>query len=146
MRIHDLYPFTSERKQRKRRGRGPGSGLGCTAGRGNKGQKARAGQNIPTGFEGGQMPLIRRVPKRGFKNKFSIRYNPINLRQIEEIFPQHSEVTVEDLYKVCSRQYPIKILADGDVQRAIRIVAHRFSKKAAEKIKNAGGEAVSLEG
>lgn len=146
MRLHDLYPFANEKKQRKRRGRGPGSGLGCTAGKGNKGQKARAGQNIPTGFEGGQMPLIRRVPKRGFKNKFRISYNPLNLGQIEEQFPQQSEVTVEDLYKVCSRQHPIKILADGDVNRAIRIEAHKFSKKAVEKIKNAGGEAVSLEG
>lgn len=149
MKLHELYPYPSERKNRKRRGRGAGSGLGCTAGKGNKGQKARAGNTPALGFEGGQMPLIRRVPKRGFKNPFSVRYFELNLRQIEAKFADRSEISLEDLYSICSKRagsLPIKVLAQGELSGSKRIEAHKFSKSAAEKIRQAGGQAVSLEG
>ena len=87
MLLHELYPFPEERKDRKRIGRGRGSGQGCTAGKGNKGQNARAGTGTKAWFEGGQMPLARRLPKRGFKNPFKVSYAPVNLDRLMEAFP-----------------------------------------------------------
>lgn len=146
MKLHELYPHSSDRKQKKRRGRGPSSGLGCTAGKGNKGQLARAGSGPAAGFEGGQMPLVRRLPKRGFINLFRADYTVVNIERIMEIFPEADEITIQDLYSIVSSKRPIKILGRGDVQRAIRITAHAFSQKAASKIQDAGGQAVALEG
>ncbi len=146
MKLHELYPFPSEKRARKRRGRGPGSGLGCTSGKGNKGQKARAGSGPAVGFEGGQMPLVRRLPKRGFKNLFQVRYAVINLEQIESHFPDRETVSIDDLSSLCPRNLPIKVLGRGEITRGITVEAHRFSKSAAEKIQHAGGQAKALEG
>ena len=98
MMLHELYPFEEERKNRKRIGRGSGSGWGCTAGKGNKGQNARAGGGVRPGFEGGQMPIYRRLPKRGFKNAFKVEYHPLNLDRLLEAFEGRSEISLEDIY------------------------------------------------
>lgn len=148
MRLHELYPFYEERKARKRVGRGSGSGLGCTAGKGNKGQKSRSGASIPAGFEGGQMPLQRRLPKGGFKNPFRVEYAPVNIDRILESFPEAKQVSMDDLYAagLARKGQPIKILARGALSRSMTIEAHRFSKRAADMIREAGGTPVSLEG
>ena len=146
MKLHELYPFASEKRVKKRKGRGPASGLGCTSGKGNKGQKARAGSGPAVGFEGGQMPLVRRLPKRGFKNLFQVRYAVVNLEQLESHFSGQSTITIDDLYTLCRRNMPVKVLGRGDITRSITVEAHRFSKSAAEKIQNAGGQAKALEG
>lgn len=148
MRLHELYPFPEEKRERKRLGRGPASGLGCTSGKGNKGQNCRAGGGVPSYFEGGQMPLQRRLPKRGFKNPFRVKYQPVNLSRIETLFKDKTDISVTDLYErgLCSPDTPIKILGDGEISKGIKIQAHKFSKSALEKIKSAGGEALVLEG
>ncbi|AAS95800.1 50S ribosomal protein L15 [Nitratidesulfovibrio vulgaris] len=148
MRLHDLYPFPEERKTRKRVGRGSGSGLGCTSGKGNKGQNARAGGGVRPGFEGGQMPLQRRLPKRGFKNMFAVKYEVINLARLLAAFEGKAEITLDDIYDrgLCSLGSAVKILGEGDVTTAIKVEAHKFSASAVEKIRNAGGEAKALEG
>jgi large subunit ribosomal protein L15 len=148
MQLHELYPHKEEQKQRKRIGRGSGSGAGCTAGKGNKGQLCRAGSGPRPGFEGGQMPLQRRLPKRGFKNLFRVEYSVISLKQLEEKFSGKDKVSLEDLYSsgLCTKNAPIKILSDGELKTPLKVEAHKFSQKAAEKIRQAGGEAVALEG
>lgn len=148
MRLHDLYPFPEERKTSKRVGRGSGSGLGCTSGKGNKGQNARAGGGVRPGFEGGQMPLQRRLPKRGFKNMFAVKYEVINLARLLAAFEGKAEITLDDIYDrgLCSLGSAVKILGEGDVTTAIKVEAHKFSASAVEKIRNAGGEAKALEG
>jgi large subunit ribosomal protein L15 len=146
MKLHQLFPHPSERKSRKRRGRGPGSGLGCTAGKGNKGQRARAGSGPATGFEGGQMPLSRRLPKRGFTNTFKVRYSVLNVEQLERLFPDRSDISLDDLYTVCSKATPVKILGRGELSRPVSVEAHRFSRQAREKIEAAGGQVKALEG
>ncbi len=146
MKLHEIYPPQSERKKKKRRGRGPASGLGCTAGKGNKGQLARAGSGPSAGFEGGQMPLVRRLPKRGFQNLFRVQYTVINLERIVEQFPQAQEITLQDLYAIASQKRPIKILGRGEIERTLHVTAHAFSKQAMKKIEQAGGKAVALEG
>lgn len=148
MQLHSLYPFPEERKTRKRVGRGSGSGLGCTAGKGNKGQNARAGGGVPAGFEGGQMPLQRRLPKRGFKNyPFKITYSVISLGRLVEAFPGTTEISLEAIYgrKLAVNGSPVKILGDGDVSAALQVEAHKFSASARQKIENAGGKANALE-
>lgn len=140
MKLHELKAFKHEQKKTKRRGRGGGSGLGTTAGKGHKGQKARAGGGVKPEFEGGQLPFIRRLPKRGFKNPFPKKYNEVNLDFIEQKFSDKNEITLEDLYKTCCRKYPIKILARGEINRSIKVEAHKVSSKAASKIEGAGGE------
>lgn len=146
MRLHELYPFPEERKQRKRVGRGSGSGWGCTAGKGNKGQNSRAGGGVPAGFEGGQMPMQRRLPKRGFKNMFKTVYAPINLDRLVRSFEDKTEISLDDIYErgLCKRGALVKVLAGGEISTAIKVEAHRFSTAAAEKIKQAGGEAKAL--
>lgn len=148
MRLHELYPFDEERKARKRVGRGSGSGLGCTAGKGNKGQKSRSGGSIPPGFEGGQMPLQRRLPKGGFKNLFRVVYASVNLDRLLDFFPESDNITIDQLYAAgfAKKGLPIKILARGGIVRPITIQAHRFSKQAAEMIRQAGGQPVAMEG
>ena len=146
MKLHELKAYKGENRDRKRRGRGPASGLGCTAGKGNKGQNARAGKGPAPWFEGGQMPLVRRLPKRGFKNPFRVEYEVINLDEIAEKFKGKKEITIEDLYKVKKTSSPIKVLGRGEIDFPVKIQAHKFSKSAAEKIEKAGGEIVALEG
>ena len=148
MRLHELYPFAEERQNRKRVGRGSGSGLGKTAGRGHKGQNSRSGGGVPAGFEGGQMPLARRLPKRGFNNsKFKAVYEILNLNCLAQAFEGQSEVSLEDIYArgLVTPGAAVKILGVGDLDKAMSIEAHRFSASAVEKIKSAGGEAKSLE-
>lgn len=149
MQLNSLYPFPEERKTRKRVGRGSGSGLGCTAGKGNKGQNARSGGGVPAGFEGGQMPLQRRLPKRGFKNyPFKTTYAVVSLARLVEAFEGKTEITLDDIYArgLAKKGSPVKVLSDGDVTTALKVEAHKFSAAAREKLHNAGGEAKALEG
>lgn len=148
MQLHDLYPFPEERTSRKRVGRGSGSGLGCTAGKGNKGQNARAGGGVRPGFEGGQMPLQRRLPKFGFKNApFKVSYIALNLDRLLEAFEGQTEISLQDIYDrgLAKRNAPVKILSRGDVKSAVTVEAHKFSSNAAEKIRQAGGVVKALE-
>ncbi|MFI3272588.1 MAG: 50S ribosomal protein L15 [Pseudomonadota bacterium] len=149
MQMHELYPFPEQRKTRRRVGRGSGSGLGCTSGKGNKGQNARAGGGVRPGFEGGQMPLQRRLPKRGFKNApFKVTYSVINLTRLLSAFEGKTEISLDDIYDrgICALGTPVKILGDGEISTAIKVEAHKFSASAVEKIQAAGGEAKALEG
>ena len=149
MNLHDLYPFPEERKNRKRIGRGSGSGWGCTAGKGNKGQNARAGGGVRPGFEGGQMPLQRRLPKRGFSNyPFKAEYAVINLDRLQAAFGDKHDISLDDIYArgLCPFGAPVKILGSGDVSAALKVEAHKFSKSAVDKLQQAGGEARELEG
>jgi len=132
---------------RKRVGRGMGSGMGKTSTRGHKGQRSRSGSHMMRGFEGGQMPLHRRLPKRGFTNIFRTEYTVINLDRLAEL--NVSEVALEDYKKlglVPSKNALVKILGSGELTSAITVHAHKFSKTAAEKIEKAGGKAVVLGG
>ncbi len=143
MKLHELRPAPGQRRGRKRVGRGMGSGLGKTSGRGHKGQKARAGGGVRPGFEGGQMPLYRRLPKRGFKNPFRKEYVPVNVGALER-FAEGTEVTPELLLQervVRDLKSGVKILAAGELTKALTVKAHRFSKAAVEKIEAAGGKA-----
>lgn len=146
MQLHNLFPFPEERKTRRRVGRGSGSGLGCTAGKGNKGQNARAGGGVRPGFEGGQMPLQRRLPKRGFKNYlFKVTYEVINLDRLLAAFPDQKEITLEDIYsRGLVKSALVKILGEGEVTRPVSIEAFRFSQSAKDKILAAGGEVKEL--
>lgn len=139
MKLHDLSPAKGSRRTRKRIGRGPGSGLGKTAGRGHKGQRSRSGFSRRRGFEGGQMPLIRRVPKRGFTNIFRREYAIVNLADVAEL---EGEITPESLLDngLVRRGLPVKILADGEVTKALTVKAHKFSGAARAKIEAAGGK------
>jgi len=147
MLLHELTPFPEERKERKRIGRGRATGQGCTAGKGNKGQNARAGTGTKAWFEGGQMPLARRLPKRGFKNPFKVTYSPINLARLVEAFPETTDITLDAIYDrgLAPKGAPVKILGNGDLAKALTVEAHKFSASAAEKISKAGGSAKSLE-
>lgn len=148
MNLNELYPFPEERAKTKRLGRGTASGQGGTAGKGHKGQNARAGGGVSPWFEGGQMQLYRRLPKRGFKNPFRVEYQLINLRDLAERFAGSDEIGLEDLYAsgLVRPNCPIKVLGTGDIQLKAKIVAHKFSKQASAKIIAAGGEAITLEG
>ena len=147
MRLHELYAFPEEYKNRKRIGRGSGSGWGKTAAKGHKGQNARAGGGVRPGFEGGQMPLARRLPKRGFKNPFREEYVAVNVGRLIALFEGKDEITVADMYErgVVKNGAPIKVLGTGDVDKAVTIEAHRFSASAADKIAKAGGTAKAIE-
>jgi large subunit ribosomal protein L15 len=143
MNLHELSPAKGSKHAKKRLGRGPGSGTGKTAGRGEKGQKSRSGHSQRPGFEGGQMPLARRVPKRGFNNVFRIEYAVINVGSLAEI---DGPVTPESLAALglVRGGRPLKVLGDGDLSKAIKVTAHRFSKTARSKIEAAGGSCEEL--
>jgi len=142
MRQNELSPAPGSKKSRKRVGRGDGSGHGTYSGRGSKGQKSRSGYKTRPGFEGGQLPLIKRLPqKRGFVNIFRIEYNVINLNKLS-MFESGSEVTPERLLAaglVKSLRHPVKILAEGDINHPLLVKAHKFSTAAKAKIEAAGG-------
>ncbi len=132
---------------RKRVGRGMGSGMGKTSTRGHKGQRSRSGSHMMRGFEGGQMPLHRRLPKRGFTNIFRTEYTVVNLDRIAEL--EVAEIGLDDYRKLglaSNKKALIKILGSGELKKAITIHAHKFSKSAAEKIEKAGGKAVVVGG
>ncbi len=147
MRLHELYAFPEEYKNRKRIGRGSGSGWGKTSGKGHKGQNARAGGGVRPGFEGGQMPLARRLPKRGFKNPFRVEYEAVNVGSLIALFEGKDEITLADMYDrgVVKNGAPVKVLGTGEVAKAVTIEAHRFSASAADKIAKAGGTAKAIE-
>ena len=143
MKLHELKPRDGARHSRKRVGRGPGSGLGKTAGKGEKGQKSRSGYSMRPGFEGGQMPLTRRVPKRGFTNIFKTQYTTVNLSQLEGLGPEiDADVLVER--GIARRGRKVKILGDGEVSGALQVTASKFSKSAKEKIEAAGGRCIEV--
>ena len=143
MKLHELSPAKGSRKPRKRVGRGPGSGTGKTAGRGEKGQKSRSGYSQRDGFEGGQMPLVRRVPKRGFTNIFKTEYAVVNLSQLAEL---EGDVTPESLasHGLVRSGKPVKVLGDGEIGKALKVTANKFSKSARAKIEAAGGSCEEL--
>ena len=148
MKLNELSPAAGSAKEAYRKGRGHGSGNGKTAGRGHKGQKARSGGGTRIGFEGGQMPLQRRLPKRGFKNyPFKAEYEVIYLARLVAAFEGKNDISLEDIYDrgLCTRNASVKILGEGDVAAAIKVEAHKFSQSAADKIRAAGGEVKELE-
>jgi len=146
MNLHELSPAPGSKKDRKRVGRGPGSGLGKTAGRGEKGQKSRAGYSRRPGFEGGQMPLVRRVPKRGFTNIFRTEYATVNVGELGAREDLGDRVDPEALAEkgLVRKGRPVKVLGDGEIGRALTVAAHKFSKSARAKIEGAGGTCEEL--
>ncbi|MBC7898806.1 MAG: 50S ribosomal protein L15 [Saprospiraceae bacterium] len=145
--LNNLSPAKGSTHKKKRVGRGPGSGLGKTAGRGHKGQKSRSGYSSRPGFEGGQMPLQRRLPKRGFTNIFKKEWVEVNLAKIDESFKAGEEVTPEILHArglVKKAKHDLVILGNGDITKALKISAHRYTKTAKDKIEAAGGEATLI--
>ena len=148
MDLSNLKPAERSKFPKKRVGRGQGSGNGVQAGRGHKGAKSRSGFKFKRGFEGGQMPLHRRIPKRGFHNLFRVEYAVVNLDDLSERFDAGTVVTPELLREqglIHSMRQPIKVLARGDISKKLTVHAHRFSGKAAEKIAAAGGATEVLE-
>jgi len=142
MDLSNLKPAIGSTKNRKRLGRGPGSGQGKTAGKGHKGQNARSGGGVKAGFEGGQMPLQRRLPKRGFTSLNKKVYALVNLRDLQDNFETGSVIDLEALGMagLINKVYDgVKILGDGDIEKAITVKAHKFSKTAEQKIVAAGG-------
>jgi large subunit ribosomal protein L15 len=148
MDLSDLKPSEGSKKNKKRVGRGHGTGQGAQAGRGHKGAQSRSGFKFKRGFEGGQMPLHRRVPKRGFHNAFRTEYAVVNLDVLSDRFDAGTVITPELLRErglIHSARQPIKVLARGDVSKKLTVRAHKFSGKAAEKIAAAGGTVEVLE-
>jgi large subunit ribosomal protein L15 len=149
MDLSNLKPAAGAKQSRKRVGRGPGSGNGKTAGRGNKGAQSRSGYSYKRGFEGGQMPLHRRVPKRGFNNAmFRTEYAVVNLDQLDAQFDSGSTVSPDALRATGlirgGKGLPIKVLGRGEITKALTVQAHKFSGKAAEKLAAAGGKAEAI--
>ncbi len=146
MDLGNLHYAPRSRKNRKRLGIGEGSGHGGTSTKGHKGQLSRAGMKVRSGFEGGQMPLQRRLPKRGFTNIFRIEYQTVNVKSLERL-QNVKEVTPEVLYQnglIGKKNQRVKILGSGDLQKALTVHAHAFSKSALEKIEKAGGKTAVL--
>ena len=146
--LNNLSPAKGSTHKKKRVGRGPGSGLGKTAGKGHKGQKSRSGYSSKIGFEGGQMPLQRRLPKRGFTNIFKTKWLEISLAKLEENFNAGDEITPEILHErglIKKSKHDVVVLGTGDISKALKISAHRFTKTAKDKIEKAGGTATKIE-
>ena len=142
MELHDLKPAPGAKRTRKRIGRGPGSGTGKTAGRGHKGQKSRSGYSRRFGFEGGQMPLVRRIPKRGFYNRSRVEFQVVNLRDLERVFDNGETVSLDLLVArglVNKGKKPVKILGMGELTKKLEVQAHKFSNTAQASIEKAGG-------
>lgn len=149
MNIDDVNRGITKNKKRKRVGRGPGSGHGKTCGRGHKGQRSRAGFSMRPTFEGGQMPLVRRIPKRGFNNRWALSVGIVNISDLDVAFADGDEVTLETLQArglAKGRFDVLKVLGDGQLTKKLKVSAHRFSKSAKEKIEALGGEIVVLPG
>src|ERR687884_927497 len=146
--LNNLHPAAGSTHKKKRVGRGPGSGLGKTAGRGDKGQKSRSGYSSKIGFEGGQMPLHRRLPKRGFTNIFKKEWIEVSLSSLDQHFEANDEVTPELLHErglIKKARRDVVVLGTGDISKALRVSAHRFTKSAREKIESAGGSVTQIE-
>lgn len=145
--LNNLRAPEGSTHKKKRLGRGPGSGLGKTAGRGHKGQKSRSGYSGKVGFEGGQMPLHRRLPKRGFTNIFKKEWIEISLSALDRNFEADEEVTPELLHErglIKKARRDVVVLGTGEISKALRISAHRFTKSARQKIESAGGAATLI--
>jgi large subunit ribosomal protein L15 len=145
--LNNLRAPEGSTHKKKRVGRGPGSGLGKTAGRGNKGQKSRSGYSMKIGFEGGQMPLQRRLPKRGFTNIFRKQWIEVSLAALENNFDANEEITPELLHErglIKKAKHDVVVLGTGDITKPVRVSAHRFTKSAREKIELAGGTATVI--
>ena len=146
--LNNLHPAEGSTHKKKRVGRGPGSGLGKTAGRGHKGQKSRSGYSAKIGFEGGQMPLQRRLPKRGFTNIFKKQWIEVSLSALDRSFAAGEEITPELMHErgvVAKGRRDVVVLGTGEITKALRVSAHRFTKSAREKIERAGGTATVIE-
>ena len=140
--LNNLHPSKGATHKKKRVGRGPGSGLGKTAGRGEKGQKSRSGYSAKIGFEGGQMPLHRRLPKRGFTNIFKKRWLEVSLAALDRNFQANEEVTPQLLHDrgiIKKAKHDVVVLGTGELKKPLRVSAHRFTKSARAKIEKAGG-------
>ena len=149
MNLNDIHRGIKKYKARKRVGRGPGSGHGKTCGRGHKGQGSRAGFSMHPTFEGGQMPLVRRIPKRGFNNRWALTVAIVNIGELDKRFADGDEVNIETLKakNLAKGGFDVlKVLGNGELTKKLKVSAHRFSKSAKEKIETAGGEAVVLPG
>lgn len=149
MKIHDVNRGVQRNKKRKRLGRGPGSGQGKTAGRGHKGQGSRAGASQHPTFQGGAMPLVRRVPKRGFNNRWALQIAVVNVGQLDAAYGPGEEVTLESLAAknlARGRYDELKVLGDGELTKKLKIQAHRFSQAAIEKINQSGSQMIVLPG
>ncbi|MEM7782265.1 MAG: 50S ribosomal protein L15 [Planctomycetota bacterium] len=149
MNLNDVNEGIEKFKKRKRLGRGTGSGLGKTSGRGHKGQKSRSGHSQHPTFQGGAMPMIRRIAKRGFNNKFALKVGEVNVGDLEKNFNDGDEITPELLKTKALANYRydvLKVLGKGEITKKVTISAHRFSKSAREKIEKAGGTIVELPG
>jgi large subunit ribosomal protein L15 len=145
MDLSNLHPAKNSRKNKRRVGRGPGSGRGKTSGRGVKGQKSASGYSRKIGFEGGQMPLVRRVPKRGFTNIFRTEYSEVNLDRLEKV--KKATIQLEDLVAaglIKNTSVKVKVLGRGDISEAKTVHAHKFTRSAQKKIEDAGGKTVLL--
>ena len=143
--LHDLSPVTGSHRNRKRLGRGNGSGTGGTSGKGHKGQKARSGGKVHPRFEGGQMPLIRRIPKRGFKSMNRVEYQVVNVRDLERVEGDVSPETLKAAGLIGSLRRPVKVLGEGELSKSLTVSAHKFSKSAQSKIEAAGGSITIIE-
>src|SRR5438105_1046956 len=147
--LNNLHPAKGSTHKKKRVGRGPGSGLGKTSGRGEKGQKSRSGYSSKTGFEGGQMPLHRRLPKRGFTNIFKKQWIEVSLESLDRSFAENDEVTPQVLHErglIKKAKHDIVVLGNGEVSKSLKVSAHRFTKSAREKIEKAGGSVTVIGG
>ena len=146
--LNNLRPAKGSTHRKKRLGRGPGTGLGKTSGRGEKGQKSRSGYSMKIGFEGGQMPLHRRLPKRGFTNIFKKKWIEVSLAALEQQFAENDEVTPELMHHrgiIKKAKHDIVVLGNGEVSKSLKVSAHRFTKSAREKIEKAGGTATVIQ-
>ncbi len=144
MRLHELSPAAGSTTVGKRKGRGIGTGNGKTAGRGHKGQWARSGGGVRPGFEGGQMPLARRLPKRGFNNIFAKKYQEVSLSTLDKLFDNGAEVTLEALreqHVVAKKMDGFRVLGNGELTKKLTVKANGFTASAKEKIEAAGGKA-----
>ena len=145
--LNNLKPTKGSVHKKKRVGRGPGSGMGKTSSRGEKGQKSRSGYSAKIGFEGGQMPLHRRLPKRGFTNIFKKRWLEVSLVALERSFAANDEITPEVLHHrgiIKKARHDVVVLGNGELTKPLRISAHRFTKSAREKIEKAGGAVTEI--
>lgn len=149
MMIHDVHIGITRNKKRTRVGRGTGSGHGKTCGKGHKGHSSRSGFHMGAAFEGGQMPLIRRIPKRGFNNRWALSVQVVNVGELNEAFDDEDDVHLESLQakNLAKGTFDVlKVLGDGELTKKLKITAHRFSQSARDKIQKAGGQAIELPG
>ncbi len=149
MNLNDIHRGINKNKKRRRVGRGPGSGHGKTSGRGHKGQGSRAGSSVHPTFQGGAMPLVRRVPKRGFNNRWALQVAVVNIGQIDKAFDAGDAVTPKSLMEknLAKGHFDLlKVLGDGELTKKLSVSAHRFSKSAIEKLEKVGADMVVLPG